>query len=309
MTAIVFPGQGSQFVGMVKDFYDNFSEAREVFQEVEDSAKISIKDIIFENKSNLLDITQYTQISIFCASISIFNVLKKKYGLENFSIEYTLGHSLGEYTALVASEVLTISECSKLLKSRGELMHNSYSENKSGMSAVIGIECAKLEKIIELNNLNIEIANDNSPQQVVISGIKEDLINSEKKLMENGAKKIVNLNVSAAFHSKIMIDAEKEMKNNLNKINFKNPIYSVISNYSGKNSKESSILFDNLSKQMSNKVRWVDSIKTLEKLGETSIIEIGPGKVLTGLIKRISNNFKIKNINIKEDLENIINEI
>ena len=188
-------------------------------------------------------------------------------------------------------------------------MHNSYSENKSGMSAVIGIECAKLEKIIELNNLNIEIANDNSPQQVVISGIKEDLINSEKKLMENGAKKIVNLNVSAAFHSKIMIDAEKEMKNNLNKINFKNPIYSVISNYSGKNSKESSILFDNLSKQMSNKVRWVDSIKTLEKLGETSIIEIGPGKVLTGLIKRISNNFKIKNINIKEDLENIINEI
>ena len=119
MTAIVFPGQGSQFVGMVKDFYDNFSEAREVFQEVEDSAKISIKDIIFENKSNLLDITQYTQISIFCASISIFNVLKKKYGLENFSIEYTLGHSLGEYTALVASEVLTISECSKLLKSRG----------------------------------------------------------------------------------------------------------------------------------------------------------------------------------------------
>ena len=308
MTALVFPGQGSQFVGMTKDFYDNFQEARDVFEEIEDSTKIRIKDIIFENHSNLLNITQYTQLSIFCSSIAIFSVLKNKINLDKFNIKYSLGHSLGEYTALVASEVFPINECSNLLKIRGELMQSSFPENKSGMNAVIGIECNKLEKIIELNNLDVDIANDNSPQQVVISGKKEELEKSEKILLDNGAKKIVTLNVSAAFHSKIMIDAQTKMKKYLEEINFNNPKYSIISNYSGKESKESSVIFDSLSKQMSNKVRWVESIKSLEKLEETSIIEIGPGKVLTGLIKRISNNFKIRNINNLEDLENIINE-
>ncbi len=309
MTAIIFPGQGSQYVGMAKDFYDNYQEAKQVFEEVEDISKINIKDIIFENKANLLDITQYTQLSIFCSSISILEVFKKHFDLDKLPISFCLGHSLGEYTALVASDVFSISDCTKLLKLRGELMHNAYPKNESGMLAIIGIECEKLENIINSEKLNIVVANDNSPQQVVVSGKKADLIKSEKILLKYNAKKILTLNVSAAFHSKIMSHAENEMKLYLNKINFKNSKYFIISNYNAQKTTESSVIFENLSKQMSNKVKWVESIKCLEKSGETSIIEIGPGKVLTGLVKRISNNFKISNINKIEDLRDLFDAI
>ena len=303
MTSLVFPGQGSQFVGMAKDFHDEFALARETFDLIENITKINIRDIIFKNESGLLNVTQYTQFAIFSSSIVIFNVLKKEIYNDELSINYSLGHSLGEYSALVASNVISIEDCSDLLKIRGELMQNSFKENMSGMAAIIGLDCTTVEKIIFDNKLKVEVANDNSPLQVVISGVKEDLSFAESIIMNNGAIKFVYLNVSAAFHSKIMKNAEKKMKTYLNNVDFKDPSYPVISNFSAKDSKNSKVLFDNLTKQMSNKVRWVESIKCLDNLNETKIIEIGPGKVLSGLIKRISKNFIDNNINCVNDLD------
>ncbi len=309
MTALIFPGQGSQFSGMVKDFHDEFAIARETFEIIENSVKIKLRDIIFNNESKLLNITKYTQLAIFSSSMCIFNVLKNEINLDKLSINYSLGHSLGEYSALTASKVISIDDCSMLLKNRGELMQNAFKENMSGMCAIIGLDCSKVENIIEDNELRVEVANDNSPLQVVISGTKEDLLNAEYVIMKNGAKKFIYLNVSSAFHSRLMKNAEKKMKIFLNKVNFQDSTYDIISNFSAKESKDSKIIFNNLAKQMSNKVRWVESIKCLENLNESNIIEIGPGNILSGLIKRISNKFTLYSINSIEDLYNFTNEI
>ena len=187
-------------------------------------------------------------------------------------------------------------------------MQDAYEENKSGMAAIIGLNCNLIEKIIIEYNLNIEVANDNSRLQVVVSGVIKDLESSKDFFINNGAKKFIKLNVSAAFHSKIMKDAEKKMLSFLNTTEFKDPKSNIISNYSANHSNNSKVIFNNLSKQMSNKVKWVESIKCLETMNEKKIVEIGPGKVLSGLINRISNNFDIISIDNLKDMEKFINE-
>ena len=309
MTVIVFPGQGSQFLEMSKDFYDNFDVARNVFNLISNTTNIDIKDIIFKNPSNLLNQTQYTQLAIFCASISIFKVIEQEINLQKININHMLGHSLGEYTALTASGMLSIENCSLLLKARGELMQNAYEPNKSGMAAIIGINSDLAEKLIKKHNLLVEIANDNSPQQIVISGIKSDLLDSEFFFKEGGAKKFIPLNVSAAFHSLLMKEAEFKMNEFILNTEFKESQISIISNYSGKISNNRKIILKNLMKQMSNRVRWVESINSLKVAKETNIIEIGPGKVLSGLIRRIDVIFDIKNIDKISDIEKIKNEL
>ena len=304
MTTLVFPGQGSQFLGMSKDFYENFNSARKIFQKVENSTNINIKEIIFENRDNLLDITKYTQLCVFSASMAIFEVFKELFGKKDLflDINYVLGHSLGEYSALVVSSAISLEDCSKLLKIRGELMQDAYPENQSGMAAVLGLNCKDIELIIKDFSLNIEVANDNTPEQVVISGIIEDINKAKEILILNGAKKFVNLNVSAAFHSRIMKKAEEKMKKSLSQVNFTDPLYPIISNYSATASKDKLIIIDNLSKQMSNRVNWVNSIKLLERENENIIIEIGPGKILTQIIRKISKNFNHFNVNEVNDI-------
>ena len=186
-------------------------------------------------------------------------------------------------------------------------MQNAYEPNKSGMAAIIGLNCATVENIINQNNLDIEIANDNSPMQVVVSGILENLKGTDKFFMEKGAKKFIILNVSAAFHSMLMNKAENVMKNYINDTLFKFSNINIISNFSGKASNDNDILIKNLSMQMSNRVRWVESIASLEASKDKKIIEIGPGRVLTGLIKRISSNFVTINLEKISDIENIKN--
>ena len=171
MTILVFPGQGSQYLGMAKDFHDNFKIAKEVFELVEDCSKIKIRDIIFDNKDDLLNITEYTQICIFTASISIFKVFNEIFLKTNLvDIDYTLGHSLGEYSALTAAGVINIEDCSRLLKIRGKLMQNADPTNTSGMAAVLGLDSKTIENVILNNSIDIEVAIDNSQTQVVLSG-------------------------------------------------------------------------------------------------------------------------------------------
>ncbi len=310
MTTIVFPGQGSQYLGMAEDFYNKYQEAKEVFNIVESATNMPIKEIIFNDPNKVLNLTKYTQLCIFSVSMAIYRVFCKEFKNTHFlDINTMLGHSLGEYSALVASNVMKIEDCASILKIRGELMQESYPENQSGMAAVLGLDCNDLEAIFMKHSLNLDIANDNAPGQVVISGIINEINSAEKILIENGAKKIIKLNVSAAFHSRIMNLAQEKLKNELSNINFYDSEISIISNYTANFSKNSDIIFHNLVNQMANKVRWNESIKLLEKNNEKNIIEIGPGKVLTGLIKRISSKFHVYNLNKVSDLDIIKNAI
>ena len=305
MTSIIFPGQGSQFLGMTKDFFDNFKIAQDTITEIEDATSISIKKIIFGNDDNLLNITNFTQISIFAGSMSIYQTLEKNFGFSNLNINNMLGHSLGEYSALAAAKSLTISQASSLLKIRGELMNSAIEPNTTNMAALIGLNCEDIISIIKNNSVNVEIANDNSPLQIVISGSNHDIENSEQIFLSNGIKKFVKLNVSAAFHSKFMIEAQKKLSFEIDKINFVDPFCAIVSNFDASINKSINKIIENLKLQMSNRVRWTESIKNIEEKGESQIIEIGPGKVLSGLIKRISNKFDIISINNIQDLEQL----
>ena len=305
MTSIIFPGQGSQFLGMAKDFFDNFTIAKDTITEIEDATNMDIKKIIFGNDDILLNITNFTQVSIFSASISIYRTLEKNFGFENLNINNMLGHSLGEYSALTASKCLTVAQASFLLKTRGELMNSTIVPNTTTMAALIGFNCENIMRIIKNNNVNVEIANDNSPLQIVISGSNNDIDNSEQIFLSNGIKKFVKLNVSAAFHSKFMTEAQKKLSFEIDKINFIDPICPIVSNYDASINISSNNIIENLKLQMSNRVRWTESIIKIEEKGENQIIEIGPGKVLSGLIKRITNKFDIISINNIKDLEQL----
>ena len=303
MTAIVFPGQGSQYLNMSMDFNDNFDVAKKVFQEIEDSTQINIRKIIVENPSDNLNQTKYTQISIFSASMAIYKSLLNEVGNEIIKPNFFLGHSLGEYSALAAGNFINIADASILITKRGELMHSSIKPNISGMAAIIGKNADFIDDLIKKNNLKLVIANDNSPMQVVVSGLIEDIISSERLFSENGVKRYVKLNVSAAFHSNFMNDAQRKLINVIDMINFKNSNLPIISNYDSKiNSNIESIIFA-LKNQMANRVRWTESIIKLEETDTTQIIEIGPGKVLSGLIARITKKFDIKSIDKIEDLK------
>ena len=303
MTAIVFPGQGSQYVGMSMDFNENFDVARSVFQEIEDSSNINIRKIISENPSDTLNQTNYTQITIFAASIAIYKTILSEFGLEILKPGIFLGHSLGEYSALVAGNFLSITDASILIKKRGELMHSSIEPNISGMAAVIGKNADFIDDVIKKNNLQIVIANDNSPMQVVVSGLIDDISSSEKIFSENGIKRYVKLNVSAAFHSSLMEDAQDKLINEIDKVAFKNSNLPIISNYDSKINSNIDTLTNALKYQMANRVKWTDSIKRLAETDTTQIIEIGPGKILSGLISRITKKFDIKSIDKIEDLK------
>tara|TARA_B100000575_G_scaffold245614_1_gene210263 strand:+ start:2622 stop:3530 length:909 start_codon:yes stop_codon:yes gene_type:complete len=302
MTSIVFPGQGSQSLGMAKDFNDNFIIAKQIFEEIEDYTSINIRKIIFENKDNKLDLTQFTQICIFASSCAIFRTFKEKNNLNINNINVMMGHSLGEYTSLACSDKISLKDCSLILKKRGELMNKAISPNITGMAALIGKDAKYIQKIIEYNKLELEIANDNSPIQIVISGMKNEILKSKSLFLNNGIKKYIELNVSAAFHSKFMLNAQKILSQNISSLKFFENEIKIISNYDAQAYQDSISIKKNLQHQMANKVNWTQSIRKLEEMGENKIIEIGPNKVLSGLINRISKNFDIKSINQITDL-------
>ena len=218
MSAIIFPGQGSQYNKMAIDFDENFQLSRNIFEEIEDSTKISVRKIISDNDGNKLNQTNYTQIAIFSASIVIYKTLLNFIGIDKINPQVVMGHSLGEYSALVASNFLTITDASNLIKIRGELMNSAIQPNYSGMAAIIGKDAKFIDAIIKNKNINIEIANDNSPMQVVVSGLIDDINNAEKHFISEGIKRYVKLNVSAAFHSKYMLEAQKKLTLEIDKI-------------------------------------------------------------------------------------------
>ena len=303
MTSFVFPGQGSQTTGMAKDFHDNFKIARLIFEEIEDYTEISLKKIIFNSDEKKLNLTQFTQISIFAASYAIYKTYTSETGLDIKKINVMLGHSLGEYTALACSNKISLKECSLILKKRGELMNNAVKPNETGMAALIGKDSSIIQNIIDKNNLEVEIANDNSNIQIVISGKIDEIKKNKELFLNNGLKKFIILNVSAAFHSHYMIEAQEALSHEIENIIFTDNDIKIITNYDAGIYSDTLNIKKNLKNQMANKVNWTQSIRTLEKTGEKKIIEIGPNKVLSGLIKRISNSFDIISIDKISDIK------
>ena len=303
MSAIIFPGQGSQYVGMAMDFNESFSISKAVFQEIEDSTKINVRKIISENQDDKLNQTNYTQISIFSASMVIYKTLINQIGFDIINPKIVLGHSLGEYSSLVANKSLSLSDASNLIKIRGELMHSAIDPNTSGMAALIGKNAEFIDYIITNNNLDIVIANDNSPMQVVVSGLVDQIDKAEKVFISNGVKKYVKLNVSAAFHSKYMQVAQNKLIDKIDNVSFSSSNIPIISNYDASINNDIKEVMNSLKNQMANKVKWTESIKKLEETDTFEIVEIGPNKVLSGLISRITKKFDIKSVDKIIDLE------
>ena len=303
MFSVIFPGQGSQNVGMGKDLYQKFDIVKKTFDEANEILGFSISRLILEGPKEELDLTENTQPAIFLTSYSIFQLLKRETSINIDQAKFFAGHSLGEYTALACSEVLSFADTLKILKIRGSAMQNAVPKGEGGMVAVLGSEIKKIENILNENRNKYEcfIANDNSNGQLVVSGKIKDLDNFILDLKSNSIKNI-KLPVSAPFHCRLMNKATEIMVKEINKLEFKNPKNKLISNVTGLEIDDTALIKDLLIKQIENRVRWRESIISMISNGVNQFIEIGPGKVLSGLIKRIDKNVKVSAINNEEDI-------
>ena len=310
MFSVIFPGQGSQLVGMGKDFYDKYTLVRDLFKEADDTLGFSLSSLILNGPKEELDLTENTQPAIFLISYSIFKLIKEEFNINLNKANFFAGHSLGEYSALASAGALSFSDTLKILKIRGKAMQNSVPKGVGGMVAVLGSEIETIENFISENKNKYEcyIANDNSVGQIVLSGNIEDL---EKMMVDLKSANIKNIKlpVSAPFHCKLMNNATLVMNKEIEKLKFKEPKNNLISNVTGKEIANSNELKDLLIKQIESRVRWRESVLLMINKGINQFIEIGPGKVLSGLIKRIDRNVKVSAINTEEDIKLInINE-
>ena len=306
MFSVIFPGQGSQVIGMGKNFYDKFDLVKKLFKEADDVLEIPLSRIISEGPKEELDLTSNTQPAIFLISYCIFQVVKKEFDINLNKAKYFAGHSLGEYTAIACAGYLDFRDTIKILKIRGEAMQNSVPTGEGGMLAVLGTSIEDIEKIIEenKNEIFVEIANDNSVGQIVLSGNNNDL---EKLsiILKNKRIKNVKLPVSAPFHCSLMNKATDIMKEELSKLQFKKGTNVLISNITADEIFNAEELKNLLIKQIENRVRWRESVNNMIKREVNKFIEIGPGKVLSGLVKRINRNVKIDTINSQSDIESL----
>ena len=306
MFSVLFPGQGSQSPGMAKSFYDNFDYVKSLFKEADDSLNSSISKLVLEGPKDELDLTENTQPAIFLASFSIFQVIKRETSFNINDANYFAGHSLGEYSALACAESLTFSQTIKLLRKRGYAMQSAVPKGQGGMLAVLGSNVEIVNEILDMNKdiFNCYVANDNSVGQIVISGNNKDL---EKFSIELTSRKIKNvkLPVSAPFHCKLMNSATKIMEEEISNENFKSPKIDIISNVTSEPVNDISIIKKLLISQIEKPVRWREIVNYMINKNINKFIEIGPGKVLSGLVKRISRDAELIQINNLEDLKKI----
>ncbi|WP_440923995.1 ACP S-malonyltransferase [Candidatus Pelagibacter sp.] len=306
MFSVIFPGQGSQMVGMGKEFFDKYDIVKKLFREADEALNFSISKVILDGPKENLDATVNTQPAIFLVSYSIFKVVKDEFNVNLNNAKFFAGHSLGEYSALSCAGYLDFDKTIKILRSRGNAMQNAVPKGEGGMLAVLGSKIEDIEKILKDNkkSFKAQIANDNSDGQIVLSGINKDLDLISTYLKDNKIKNI-KLPVSAPFHCDLMSKATEIMRKELEKIDFKESNNRLISNVTADEILNVNDLKSLLISQIEKKVRWRESIINMINYGVNQFIEIGPGKVLTGLIKRINKNVKTTSINNQSDIERL----
>ena len=305
MRAVLFPGQGSQYVGMGSDFYEKFDSVKEIFRTVDKTLGFSLSNIILNGPEAELKLTQNTQPAIMTIGVCIFNVLNQQFGLNLNNARFFAGHSLGEYTALVCGGSLTIERAAYLLHERGKSMQDAVPSGQGAMMAILGMTIHEVENEINLlpKGEICEIANDNTSGQVVVSG-KKMVIEILNEKLKKKKKKGILLPVSAPFHCSLMKKAAENMKDKIENTNFLKPKPNIISNVTAKEETDVNKIKPLLIDQITSRVRWRESIDFMIKQGVASFLEIGPGKVLSGLVKKINRNVKISNINSIEDIIN-----
>jgi len=306
MNALLFPGQGSQVVGMGLEFYNNFSIVKKIFEEADEKLNFKISKIILEGPENDLKLTKNTQPSILIVSYAIFSVLKKEFNFNFDKTKYFAGHSLGEYSALVCSKSLKFDDALFLLFERGKSMQEAVPVGKGSMIAILGSKIDQIQQFISESKLKgiCEIANDNAEGQTIVSGDVES-INTLQAFLKNNKKKFISLNVSAPFHCSLMSPAKEKMKDKINSVNFNKPIFDIVSNVTSKPENNPVKIKKLLIEQICSTVRWRESLINMAEQKVTDFIEIGPGKVLTGMAKRTLKDINCFSINSIDDMKKI----
>jgi len=309
MNAILFPGQGSQIPGMGAEFYNNFEIVKKIFKEADERLNLKISKIILEGPEDKLKLTQNTQPAILTVSYAIFTVLKEEYNFDFKSTKFFAGHSLGEYSALVCSGSLEFNDALFLLFERGKSMQEAVPIGKGSMIAILGSKIDELNNLIRESKIKgvCEIANDNAEGQTIISGDIES-INLFKETLKENKKKFIPLNVSAPFHCSLMSPAATKMKDKINSVNFKKPTFDVVCNVTSKPENNPEIIKKLLIDQICSTVRWRESIINMNNENINNFIEIGPGKVLSGMVKRTVKNINSFSINSINDMKKTIDE-
>ena len=303
MRAILFPGQGSQYVGMASDFYKKYDSVKKIFKTVDETLGYSLSNLILNGPEEKLKLTQNTQPAIMAVGVAIYNMLDENSNFNLKDVKFFAGHSLGEYTALVCAGSLTLERAAYLLHERGKAMQEAVPEGLGAMTAVLGMTIEEVEKEINLlpKTETCEIANDNCTGQIVVSGTKNanEILN---KNLKSKKKRGIILPVSAPFHCSLMKKASEKMKEKIASTDFLEPKIAIISNVTAKAENETNSIKTLLVKQITSRVRWRESVDYMIKMGVSDFIEIGPGKVLSGLVKKINKEVSISSINFIEDI-------
>ncbi len=300
--AFIFPGQGSQYVGMAQELCNVYPEAEELLNKADDILGYKLSDIILNGPEDQLKLTTNTQPALLTVSTICYQLLRK----EGIIPDYAAGHSLGEYSALVAAGSLTFEDALRLVSNRGKLMEEATPAGQGSMAAILGLNTEQIEQICSSIDGIVEAVNYNCPGQVVIAGEKEKVEEASKLASEAGAKRVVALNVSGPFHSSLMKPAAEKFSNELDKVTFNNPSFPIIANVNAQLIFSSEVIKESLKKQMYNPVLWEMSMRKLIELNVETFVEVGPSKVLSSLMKKIDKSVKVLNVENPQTLESTL---